>query len=548
MKLGSMNCPNCNASVKFSLDGNSATCEYCGATIIVDDERTHVVYDNAEKAGYDFEKGRQRAIAEDGGVDGSAGGRQQASSAAADMVDVSGRRRKTWLWVLGWIFVFPVPLTILVMRNDKIDKGARAAIIIAAWLLYGCIAIAGGGSGNKSEPASSQAATAQVSASGKSSSDEGLPSGLPSAGRNPDRNGFGEGTFSKAVAGVEFDVPLYFKIASSSDEEGYTVYEPESDESTVRLVCMTLPYNEILSAEGLAYFAAYAQSSLLGRNDPGGSLNVSAADWPVAGLPGKVVGETAEFNGLKCEVVTVAFMNEECHEAGTWMLLQSEKAGHDYLADFKRVYESGKPTPDGKEPDASAGQIAESPEDGFPTEITETVEIGLEDEGGKEGGSSGAPSEDAKTDSSKAPSEEEKLASLEGVMPQDTAYKAAVVSFTNQLADDVSADDGSTLDPSKFHSYSDRSGFYLEPKGKGKWSYGGESTWHVENLEFKIAGLGTSVKASCDVSFDGENYVISNQSGMIYNPGHEEFATHLDEYEKESWSEPARVVSPGLLS
>lgn len=143
---------------------------------------------------------------------------------------------------------------------------------------------------------------------------------------------------------------------------------------------------------------------------------------------------------------------------------------------------------------------------------------------------------------------EEKLSALEDAIPQEVAYKAAVVSFTNQTADDVFASDGNTHDPSKYHSYSDRSGFYLEPRSKGTWSYKDESTWRVDDMEFAIANLGTLVKASCDVHFDGENYVISNQGGMIYSPGHEEFATHLDEYEKESWSAQARVVSPDLLS
>ena len=36
--------------------------------------------------------------------------------------DEPPRKRKTWLWVLGWLFVFPLPLTILLLRNQKINK------------------------------------------------------------------------------------------------------------------------------------------------------------------------------------------------------------------------------------------------------------------------------------------------------------------------------------------------------------------------------------------------------------------------------------------
>lgn len=50
------------------------------------------------------------------------------------------KKRKTWLWVLGWIFIFPVPLTILMIRNQNLNKWVRIGIIAAAWILYLIIA------------------------------------------------------------------------------------------------------------------------------------------------------------------------------------------------------------------------------------------------------------------------------------------------------------------------------------------------------------------------------------------------------------------------
>ena len=46
------------------------------------------------------------------------------------------KKRKTWLWVLGWIFVFPLPLTILLLRSQKMKKAVKIAIIAIAWLFY----------------------------------------------------------------------------------------------------------------------------------------------------------------------------------------------------------------------------------------------------------------------------------------------------------------------------------------------------------------------------------------------------------------------------
>ena len=43
-------------------------------------------------------------------------------------------RRKTALWVLGWIFCFPVPLTILIVRSKSLPKWAKIVLIAALWI------------------------------------------------------------------------------------------------------------------------------------------------------------------------------------------------------------------------------------------------------------------------------------------------------------------------------------------------------------------------------------------------------------------------------
>ncbi len=53
------------------------------------------------------------------------------------------KSNKTWLWVLGWIFVFPVPLTILMLKNKKLPKALRIAIIALGWIVYLLFALLG---------------------------------------------------------------------------------------------------------------------------------------------------------------------------------------------------------------------------------------------------------------------------------------------------------------------------------------------------------------------------------------------------------------------
>jgi len=44
--------------------------------------------------------------------------------------------RKTWLWVLGWLFLFPLPLTILLLRKKDMKPWLKYGIIILAWALF----------------------------------------------------------------------------------------------------------------------------------------------------------------------------------------------------------------------------------------------------------------------------------------------------------------------------------------------------------------------------------------------------------------------------
>ena len=69
-------------------------------------------------------------------------------TSSADDVTVP-RKRKTWLWVLGWLFIFPIPLTILMLRNKTMKPAIKYAIIAVAWIVYLIIGL--GNSSRKDE-------------------------------------------------------------------------------------------------------------------------------------------------------------------------------------------------------------------------------------------------------------------------------------------------------------------------------------------------------------------------------------------------------------
>ena len=64
MKLVGITCPHCGGKMEVTANSKMVTCDYCNSDFMIDDEVKRMRLDDAEQAGYEFEKGRQRAIKE----------------------------------------------------------------------------------------------------------------------------------------------------------------------------------------------------------------------------------------------------------------------------------------------------------------------------------------------------------------------------------------------------------------------------------------------------------------------------------------------------
>lgn len=137
-----MKCPNCGAEI----GNNTKVCEFCGSALTAEmrkeQERinkagcpkcgsTNVTFER-EKQG-EFKGKKETAIIRNTvGVCKDCGHTWTVEGSGANT-----KKRRTWLWVLGWIFIFPVPLTILMLRpENKLDKKIRYVIIAVAWIAY----------------------------------------------------------------------------------------------------------------------------------------------------------------------------------------------------------------------------------------------------------------------------------------------------------------------------------------------------------------------------------------------------------------------------
>lgn len=108
-----MKCPNCGAEAKGKF------CEYCGSEMPKEKTTINITnnyYVNAE------EKPKNDKTAKG---------------------TTKSKKKRTWLWVLGWICIFPLPLTILMLRKKNMKPAVKYGIIAVAWLLFFAIGASG---------------------------------------------------------------------------------------------------------------------------------------------------------------------------------------------------------------------------------------------------------------------------------------------------------------------------------------------------------------------------------------------------------------------
>lgn len=163
-----MRCPNCGAEI-----GNSEKCEYCGSAITVDMKKeqeilnrtgcpkcgsTNIKY-SRENHGEVREKSSKTIVHKTVGICNDCGNTWYIN---AD----EPQKRRTWLWVLGWVFIFPVPLTILMLRKKDMKPVLKYGIIAAAWIVYLLIGL-GGNSSNKEPSNTDTAVVAEQTADNK---------------------------------------------------------------------------------------------------------------------------------------------------------------------------------------------------------------------------------------------------------------------------------------------------------------------------------------------------------------------------------------------
>lgn len=128
MKLIEMKCKNCGAKLKVNPEKKEAHCEFCGVDFKKDDEVHHIKYDDMEQSGYEFEKGKIRAREESE----QKKIQEQNEILQAHYQEEKRKKNLVW-WIIGWIFFFPIPLTVLIWKS-KWDQKKKIIATIILWI------------------------------------------------------------------------------------------------------------------------------------------------------------------------------------------------------------------------------------------------------------------------------------------------------------------------------------------------------------------------------------------------------------------------------
>lgn len=111
-------CPQCGSQQEVDPTQDAAICRYCGKPFAVQNtigafNERHI---ETQTSGMDY--------------------RAYASPRPMYTEPQKAKKRRTFWWVMGWIFCFPIPLTILVARSKRLGGLVKAVIIAAAWIVY----------------------------------------------------------------------------------------------------------------------------------------------------------------------------------------------------------------------------------------------------------------------------------------------------------------------------------------------------------------------------------------------------------------------------
>ena len=176
-------CTQCGGQLEVDPDQQAAVCPYCNTPFIVEKainhyNVTHVHQHNTVHI-QQGKKGVFQSMADlaDRQLEREQNARIRAAELQLEQQKLEmmkeekkkASRKSFWkkvLWFFGWIYIFPIPATILIHRSEKLDQNKKRIFTGIAWGAYALILLLGGigGSSKSTETASATAKPTAVPA------------------------------------------------------------------------------------------------------------------------------------------------------------------------------------------------------------------------------------------------------------------------------------------------------------------------------------------------------------------------------------------------
>lgn len=142
-----MKCKQCGAEI-----GNGSKCEFCGSSISIEMKKekeeinkqgcikchsSNITFSREKYEDVDMEKRlvhnyRTVGLCKDCGF---------SWNVEAEIEKRKKSKGKTILWILAWLFMFPIPIMIILKKAKLMPDSMRWILVCVAWFLYYCLLV-----------------------------------------------------------------------------------------------------------------------------------------------------------------------------------------------------------------------------------------------------------------------------------------------------------------------------------------------------------------------------------------------------------------------
>jgi hypothetical protein len=133
-----MTCPNCGNTSQVDVDNKQVSCGFCGNPLFLNNTMNGLnggLVNNNVTPGNTVQNNTWDGVPTQLGRNVGQGV-EQFSGKINYSNKQSNSNNKIWLWVIGWIFIFPVPLTILILRSNRFNKDWKIGLVSGGWFIW----------------------------------------------------------------------------------------------------------------------------------------------------------------------------------------------------------------------------------------------------------------------------------------------------------------------------------------------------------------------------------------------------------------------------